>query len=405
MEALYRSLGPSLSHGQTGIYMLYDYWALWLGGANLFLLRLPSLISGGLLLVAAVTILRLKGFSTWWQAVLLLAFGAQSVLMYNAGNARPYMMLAATAVCMIAYYLYPIEERRAWLPRMLAVFGLLVGAVAHPYFIVFFALAVGFGVWDNWFTSGTRPSWRYLIRFVNPRFVVPAAILYVIVGSLTWLRGTPDFQMDPWELLGIDGAARLFVRAQLGMLLPSPDYPPRILIALVVIVIGFAVAVAFRCRDRKLAAPAVLFGLAVLTSVLFSTISVLNSYWVIERQWIAGLAVGTVAVVWFLAQAAASLRLRRATFWRWAVFAVSAYAAVTGAREVIVSLPSLPAWRSSWDVTRAEVPSDAATRTPSSLTNDEWVQLGNWNVALGGPVWPSVGSYYQQYVDDPVVEE
>jgi hypothetical protein len=50
----------------------------------------------------------------------------------------------------------------------------------------------------------------------------------------------------------------------------------------------------------------------------------------------------------------------------------------------------------SWDVYEAGREPPAVSR-PEELTNDDWVELGNRNVAAGGSVWPQVSEYYLQW--------
>src|SRR2546422_6396386 len=48
------SIAGGINHGQTGAYMMVDYWLLRAFGANLFWLRFPSLLAGLLLYLAAL---------------------------------------------------------------------------------------------------------------------------------------------------------------------------------------------------------------------------------------------------------------------------------------------------------------------------------------------------------------
>ena len=46
-----------VNHGQTGFYILLDYWLMKLFGANLLALRVPSILSGGVyLVIGAITL-------------------------------------------------------------------------------------------------------------------------------------------------------------------------------------------------------------------------------------------------------------------------------------------------------------------------------------------------------------
>ena len=56
----------TFNFNQTGIYMMADFWLLKLFGASAFALRLPSLLSAAWLLIAAASVLTMRGF---WQSV------------------------------------------------------------------------------------------------------------------------------------------------------------------------------------------------------------------------------------------------------------------------------------------------------------------------------------------------
>ena len=101
-----------VNHGQTGVYMLLDWLLLQAFGASAVALRLPSLLAAALLLAAAVTFLRRRGFGYGWQYLVLLALAAHTALIWFTGEARPYMPLAAAGVAVLAYYQYDASSRR-----------------------------------------------------------------------------------------------------------------------------------------------------------------------------------------------------------------------------------------------------------------------------------------------------
>src|ERR1700741_4257591 len=53
----------SINFGQTGIYMLLDYWLLKAFGANAVALRLPSILSAGLMLWGGLQFLSKRQYS------------------------------------------------------------------------------------------------------------------------------------------------------------------------------------------------------------------------------------------------------------------------------------------------------------------------------------------------------
>jgi hypothetical protein len=95
----------AFNFGQTGVYMLVDYWLLKLFGANLIALRLPSTLSAALMLWAGFEFLTKRRYGTLWQLTLIVCYLGQATLMYYVGEARPYMALAGASVGAFTYYI------------------------------------------------------------------------------------------------------------------------------------------------------------------------------------------------------------------------------------------------------------------------------------------------------------
>jgi hypothetical protein len=384
-----------VNHGQTGVYMLTDVLLLKLGGANLFLMRLPSLVCGALLLASGVYFLRLKSLGFLWQALLIAAFGAQSVLMYYAGDARPYIVLVATTVAMLAYYETPSSMRRTWLPRLIGAFGILVGSISHPYFLLFLPVVLLFAGWDQWHEGNLAVSRRALVAFVNPHFVLPALVLYVCVGLVTWLKGSPDFRFDPWEPFGGDAISvvRSLTSAHFGFFVPQASYVPYILAGLIVLLLAFPLLALVSFGGRALAAPLVLAAMGLLTTAMVTVASVVRAYWVFDRQWVVGMAFTTLGTVWLLGRLWTLANTKGSTVWRLVVLALVAVILANATLALTANLASsredLANWRAA----------DPGVGLPSlaevaAYDNDTWVQLGNLAAQRGGPIPPEVGWYY-----------
>lgn len=91
-HAIRHSIG-SINFGQTGIYMLLDYWLLKAFGANAVALRFPSILSAGLTLWGGLEFLQKRRYPAIWQFILVVCYLGQATLMYYTGEARPYMAL------------------------------------------------------------------------------------------------------------------------------------------------------------------------------------------------------------------------------------------------------------------------------------------------------------------------
>ena len=190
---------PTFNHGQTGVYMLVDYWLLQLGGANLFLLRLPSILAGILLLVSFIHIAENKGFGLLGTLFLFACLFAQQNLMVYAGEARPYFPLAAATIGTLAFYLVP-RERRRFLTNMLGIVSIGVGVAFHPYFPLYWLSVASFCFLTHTRLTATLDCVRAFLRHCNLLISIPAAIAYFTLAKFTWLRGSPEFQMDPFSV-------------------------------------------------------------------------------------------------------------------------------------------------------------------------------------------------------------
>ncbi len=132
INVLESSTGSGVNWGQTGTYLLMDNLLLSLFGANLLAFRLPSILSGFVLIIAAIYFLRLKGQNLFFQWLVVFAFLAQSSLMYYAGESRPYMPMSSAAVAALAFYAVPISKRSTFVGYFLAFWSFIWGALMHP---------------------------------------------------------------------------------------------------------------------------------------------------------------------------------------------------------------------------------------------------------------------------------
>ena len=389
--AIVATTGPSLNQGHTGVYLFVDYWLMQAFGANLLALRLPSILSGVVLLASAAAFMRLKGYRVGWQAVAIIVFGANASLMYYTGEARPYMPLAASCLATLVYYQYPLDARHGWGARTFGVVGILAGAVSHPYYALFGTLIAAFSLWERGYLSRARRDLRRMVEFLNPWFVLPAIFLFIVVGALSWAKGRSDNPLDPWFWFGsarsaIESVASAHLEHIQPLGLPSAAVGAGL--ALVILTLLWAVGRAV------VLPPLMLIAVGLVSSVIILLLSVMGDYWVFLRQSVGGMAIVTLGWVWLLAAVWEAPGARR---WiRGFVIALVGLAAVTGAVRVSEQLSRIPdqlaLWDSIDDTSRRVLDIPARERT-----NDEWIELGNWNVATGGPVWPEISEYYLQW--------
>ena len=382
---------PTFNHGQTGVYMLIDYWLLKLGGANLFLLRLPSMLAGLLLLASVTHIAVQKRFGLLGTLLLFAGLFAQQNLMYYAGEARPYFPLAAATVGTLAFYLVP-RERRGSLTRMLGIASIAFGVAFHPYFPLYWLSVATFG-----FLTYTRPTItldcaRAFLRHCDLTISIPATISYFALAKFTWLRGSPEFQMDPFQWIKGDGLFATFTSISHFQFLGP--FCQEGLVVVGICALGFAVPrLRIHPGYRKLAAPILLIALALALSLALSAISYHRHYWILPRQWVASMALSCIGFVWLIIELAGflSITARFLGFVPYLALCFVLFPLIAQIHE---------AKRADRNAILAAVTGDrkdpvlAAPPMEVPIDNDEWVVLANANISAGGDVWPVFRRFY-----------
>lgn len=399
-----------VNHGQTGVYLLLDWGLLRIWGASAVALRLPSLISALVLLGSAVVFMRAKGFGAAWRVLAVLALGANETLMFYAGEARPYMPLAASAGAMLAYYALPQRERCRWWARLLAVGGFLLGAVMHPYWIfVWGAIATASLAGELLLVRKSR-SWSRAWRYLAPAFALPALALYFVVGRLTWMRRILDFGWDTDDLYNWSSLTNAFLqnhfswvpyayapRGGTGEVDAGPWIP--------VVVAGFlALATAWliaapACRTRRLIPPVIVFAAGVATSVIASFLSYRSHYVIYDRQWVAGMVLTTLAATWFFAEWTRQVRRQS----RWAALPAGFFVAmvlisatISMSTQAAVDVGRFEAWQvvqtDDRPVEALMVGMDDDTFAYEPRGGTEY--LADRNIVQGGRVWDVFTRWY-----------
>lgn len=383
----------SVNHGQTGVYIMLDWLLLQVFGPSTFALRLPSLVAAAGLLAAGVWFLRLKGCSRGWQALGLVALASQTLLMFHTGDARPYMPLAASTVGMLTYYSVPLGQRSSGPIRALGVISLLGGALMHAYFPLMLTLVVGYTAWLAIRAGELRFSAPEVARFLNPALFLSAAVAYLAIGQVSWLRASPDFDLDPYFwLVGPGETVVALLGHHLEFLIGLP-------VALLLTVLA-SISVKVMPQRADLLGPLALLAAGLLSSTATTLLSIVRSYWVFPRQWVAGIALVALAIVWLFSvihqasERQPSLVLRAPTVvFRAVVVAALLLAMVEQARL-------LASYRVQWESIDS-LPSDRATpeMPPEGAMDVEWVRVANINIKTGGRVWPSLAEYYTPYLE------
>lgn len=361
--AAVQSSTTNINHGQTGFYIMLDYGLLQAFGANLFALRLPSLISGGLLLFSVALFLRRKNLGAVAIAAAFLILAAHPNLMYFTGEARPYMPLVASSMAALAYF-SSTPKQRATTPMKVFIWSTMVwGALMMPYYLVYLPVIA----LTCFVIARLRWNFTEFRKFINLPLQITSVALGVGIGALTWMRGSPNFQRDPWLIL-----RPLFDSLTLA------HY-----IALIALLILFIITIRLGRTDIR--GPILLFLSMGGMAVLFAVLSLVQSYWILPRQFIASQAIMTVAVVWGVGQAlkATPRKEQRILASVYAILIVFAFT-----RVAVDQVQNLRDWENN-GFPVAGNPGDA---------DFQGIDVGpaNQNVLDGGPVLPELAAFYGQ---------
>jgi hypothetical protein len=317
-----------------------------------------------------------------------------------AGEARPYMPLAAAAVGMLAYYLAPAAMRgRPWV-EMGGWIAVLLGASMHPYFGLYWLAVFIFAHGLVLLEGDVKPTLKLLLWHVNLPLSLVGTAVFLWIGSLSWLRGGPAFKFDPFAWLGprqvlenivlfhtefsgehtlANGLLRL---AWMG-------------VAGVLVLMGFVLPRRLKSPLQSLFAPAVLFWLSIGLTVVLCWLSYRRNYWILARQWVASIALATVASIWLWGELARLLA-------RWRSWVGAAMVALPLCFLVIAAMDAggekLKSFQNDFAAQSAQPSVDEPKpNAPLSDNSPEtWVRMANQNIRQGGPVWAYFRHYYAE---------
>lgn len=387
---------PVFNHGQTGIYMLVDYWLLHAFGADAHILRLPSYCAAAFMFFSAVQIaLRLR-FNAGWSLLLLGAFFCQTNLMSYAGEARPYMPLAAATVGTLAFYLVPCSERTLF-SRICGGISLCMGVLFHPFYPVYWLSLALF----TFFLHSASVTWRTFVpafvRHCDAWLSIPLSIGCLILAKFTWLLGSPTFGMDPFQWIKADGIFVTFTRISHVEFL-GPAY----LIAPISLGLGLLAVLTPPLRRspvfKKLGPPLLLLAVALLLSLFVSVLAYRRHYWILPRQWVASMALCPIAIIWLFKVIADFVRVKL-RFADLIILGIAGYFILQAApaiyrqkRPDISRLLDTVTGTAAPHPVTGPLPSVPPEKVPGN--NDEWVNLANANITEGGKVWPIFRKFY-----------
>ena len=387
-----------VNHGQTGIYMMLDYFLLDIFGANLLALRLPSLLCGAWLLFSATQFLRLQGFSYFWQLVMVFALFRDVSLMYFAGEARPYMPLAASVVGILVYYSMPFRRRDSYLIKAIGFLSVLLGACMHPYFSLYWMAIFIFTTMVLIQRRQIELRFSQVMRQANPVLIVLGSSIYFLVAFIGWGQHIAKFKLNPFEHLPFTDAPYIFLRTHFEFLGTHNYFLGSLLISC--ILLAYVLLPSKRNFLSGLMPPVVLIILALALSAIVSFVSFRQGYWILPRQWVASSALVCVGFVWMCGVISQKIFSGVGTLWKGNL---STIFAITMGIVMVVNLLNFQHDQklygksiecSTFNQQTEPPPSLVVNRPVEAGDNDIWVQAANENIACSGPVWTWFTAYY-----------
>lgn len=387
-EAFVRTAG-STNHGQTGSYYMLGHWLMRAFGASTFWLRLPANFLGVFLCLCTVHLLRVLKISFRWQVWAILAIFTQRWLADYFSEARTYIFLAACSVASFSYYMTPLEERSKPTVRLIGWLGISMGAISHPYFSLYwlFTCVLAY-LYHLMLREGKAPR-TFLevtlnfLKSANLPLCIVGISIYFGIASQTWLAHKPPYfeGLDPFQWLPKNQPVAKHLYSQHILFLKYFKIPYSLLLLFSVFGI-FKYDALWKNRKQLFAIYALFFG-SLFISAALSYISYRNSYFVLERQMIASIALVTLTVPWFLSLVADMLPKNYSKLFTTAVFALIIGNSLVMAHE---KWSNLVQWHKDAH-TLPVVPSTITSKSTIEEVQD-WAQLAQANVAEGGPVWP-----------------
>jgi hypothetical protein len=148
-----------------------------------------------------------------------------------------------------------------------------------------------------------------------------------------------------------------------------------------------------KLKYRSLVPPAALIAGALSVTILLSLISFYRDYWILQRQWVASMALVTIGVIWLAAEVSQVLSRVRPKIGRGIYPVVLFYV-------LIMLYPSLQEnyHRLNDYISESSEYADGVPVPPGPndlpKSNGDWVALAASNIEAGGKVWPVFRIYY-----------
>jgi hypothetical protein len=270
-----------VNHGQTGFYMFLNHLLLKWFGASYFLLRLPSYVAFVAGITAGIFYLRNSGLSPIAIAFFVVGMGTSSLNLELASDARPYMPLQGAVLGTVWAW-----HRAASLGKSLGVLFVVgaLGILFHPFYPIYLALIVLGGI------ALFREQRAFVLEHLpKPKKIVFVSLawlgLFLAVGWFSWFQTFGHkFKMDPFEWIGQSKyPLPLFMLAVfLGPW--GKIWLPMALLSALTFWIQKKVSGEMKKKILYLSM------LLVITQAILAWVTWSSGYWLLQRQWLGGVA-------------------------------------------------------------------------------------------------------------------
>jgi membrane protease YdiL (CAAX protease family) len=181
------------------------------------------------------------------------------------------------------------------------------------------------------------------------------------------------------------------------MLVWTREIPPTFIILFFVGLLAVLLLFRLTAWSREATAAVALVGLGIFTTLGISVISAISSYWILSRQWVGGMAITTIGVVWLLAVVYRTANEDGFKSIEMVVVGVGAYISLVGIFQIWGSMTQIPFWISAQNEITTQEIDLAESKINSGDSDIDLIEAANLNIIQGNDVWPGYAEYYAGY--------
>jgi hypothetical protein len=383
-----------INHNQTGVYSLLNFIMLQNFNVNIFSLRGPSFLAGALIVLLLYYYLkRTNQFSINLNIIyLMFMLSFYSIFQFMA-EGRPYIILSATCLG-IFVYLYSLHVHQISFKKIFMA-SVIFGSLFHPYFFPYLVL-LSF-IFLIFFRS-QRQSKRELVFLLGNNIISGIICIFLYVN--VWGDNLVDFSdFDPFLYTGgfLYYVPMLFAgnfspitigqltSGSVAFLISSLS------VFFYVAFLTLLVILVFKNKFNSIIRLNIyLILVTFLFSIFLSIISLYFNYWVLTRQWIGSLIIIVFCLVNIMIELFKdrnSLILKKMT-----VLCIVFLFVFQNMYYIHMNL-------SNYNI-KSQIDKSLILKDHLSPTNiDDFIELSNVNLSLGGSIYPQFRNFYLPYIE------